>query len=217
MKTKLMAAVIILLATTTSAQAETSTTMPFSPYIGLDVQRSLYSYNKNYDLEGFGLDGNKLLADTLDGVNIHIGSRVHRNLGVELGYFQSQEEGKNIAEGSEIGADVVAAGDYATDVKIHGVTLDALGYLPIDDAQKLELIGTAGITWTKAEMEFNAPGFLVSEKMNESEIGFRLGAGAQYNFNEHLSARGLVRYQKADFDNVADRAWTYSAGLNYSF
>lgn len=188
----------------------------FKPYVGLDLQRSVYSY-KNEDLGGgTSLDNNKILEDNLDGINMHVGNRFHKYVGAELGYFHTREESRSIAAGSQIGTGLFLPSDSRTKIKTQGFTLDALGYLPVTQDAKLELIGTAGITWTKASFKLDAPG-VATESGSESELGLRGGAGAQYNFTNNLNLRGLVRYQTADFDDTTDRAWTVSTGVNYSF
>ncbi len=191
--------------------------IPFKPYIGLDLQHTSVDYNNNYDIGGgLALDGETILEDGFNGANIHIGSRFHKYFGAELGYFRTQSESKDTASGATVGPSTVATADFSTDVKLQGFTLDALGYLPIDKEERFELIGTAGVSWIKGEVEATVPG-VGSADVDDSEIGFRLGAGAQYNVTDNIDLRGLVRYQKVDFDNIADNAWTYSLGVNYSF
>lgn len=186
------------------------------PYVGLDLQRSIYSY-KNMDLgSGASADGDKIFEDKIDGVNLHFGSRFHKYFGAELGYFRTREEDRNIGAGSSIESGTVLAADAKTKVQMQGVTVDALGYIPITKDEKLELIGTAGATWTKADIKLSQTG-LGAESYDKSEWGLRGGAGAQYNFTENLNIRGLVRYQTADFDDSVDRAWTVSTGVNYTF
>ena len=165
---------------------------------------------------GLALDGNTILEDSLDGLNIHVGNRFYKNLGVEFGYFRTKEESKSIANGTTVGSGIVTAVDFSTDVKVQGIMLDGLGYLPLDKEGKFELIGTAGLSWSKAEFTATIPG-TGSIDADESEIGFRVGGGAQVNFTDNINMRGLVRYQTADFDDVVDNAWTYGLGLNYSF
>ena len=189
----------------------------FKPYVGFDLQRSIYDYNDNYDIGGgLALNGNTILEDSLNGLNIHVGNRFHKNFGAELGYFRTKEEGKNIVNGATVGPATVATADFSTDVKVQGFTLDGLGYLPLGEDEKFELIGTAGLSWSKAEVTATVPG-VGSGDVDESEIGFRIGGGAQVNFTDNINMRGLVRYQTADFESVADNAWMYSLGLNYSF
>lgn len=210
---KLILTTALLTAAAIPARAQEIT---FKPYVGADLQRSMYSY-KSEDLGGgASFDYEKVLEDDIDGINLHVGNRFHKYFGAELGYFHSREESKSVAAGSEVGTGVVLTADGKTKLKTQGFTLDALGYLPVTPDEKLELIGTAGATWTKAKLKYDIDGVL-SENGTESEWGLRGGAGAQYNFTENLNIRGLVRYQTADFDDLADRAWTVSTGVNYTF
>ena len=191
--------------------------MKLNPYLGFDLQRSIYDYNSNYDIGGgVVLNGNTLLEDSLDGFNIHVGNRFHENFGVEFGYFRTKEEGKNIVAGTTIGPGVVAAANFSTDVKIQGVTLDGLGYFPLGVEKRFELIGTVGISWSKADLALTVPG-VGSDNVDESEFGFRVGGGGQVTITDHINFRGLARYQTADFDNVVDNAWILGFGLNYAF
>lgn len=198
-----------------SARAE-ETTASLKPYVGFDLLRSVYDYGEEDLGGGVVLDGGALLDDTLDGLNIHAGIRPHRNFGVELGYFRTRKADKDISAGSTIGPGLVAATDFSTDTRVQGVTLDALGYLPLGEAGRFELIGTAGLSWSKADASLTIPG-IGSESVDDSEIGFRAGAGAQANLTDRINIRGLARYQTASFDDVADHAWTCTLGLNYSF
>jgi len=209
---KLLCTAAMLAALTTTAQAQET----MKPYVGFDLQRTLYSYNDNYSLGGGAfLNGNTILNDGLNGINIHVGNRFTKNFGAEFGGFYNREASKNIANGTVVGAGpTVATGDFTTDVKTYGLTLDGLAYLPLND--KFDLIGTAGVTWTKAKATIVVPG-VGSGSESSSELGLRGGGGAQVNLTDKISARGLIRYQTADFDDVADHAWTYSLGLNYSF
>lgn len=184
----------------------------FRPYVGIDLMRSVYSYNDDYDVGGgMALDGDAVLEDRLDGLGIHVGVRPHDNFGLEMGYFRTRNESRNIEAGSTVGSGTIVTADFKTKVRVQGVTLDGLGYLPLGEEEKFELIGTAGLSWSKAEIKIDDYGD------HDSEFGFRIGAGGQYNIDAHFNLRGLIRYQRADFDDIADNAWTYSFGLNYAF
>lgn len=184
-------------------------TYSWNPYIGVDYQRMSFDYQTGDIGTGAIVDGELVLDDSLNGLNVHIGARPHQNFGVELGYFRTENADKDIAAGSTVGPGSVALADFTTKTRVQGVTLDAMGYLPV--ASNFELIGTAGVLWNR--MNINFAGF----KAKESEIDWRVGAGAQFNITDNVNLRGLVRYQTADFDGVADNAWVYSAGLNYGF
>lgn len=128
----------------------------------------------------------------------------------------TKEESRNIANGQTIGTGTIAAADFSTDVKLSGFTLDALGYVPVDEQEAFNLIGTAGVSYLKAEASLTEPG-VGTEGFDESEFGFRVGGGAQYNVTDAVNLRGLVRYQTADFEGAVDNIWMYSVGLNYAF
>lgn len=199
------------------SEAEAAELSNLKPYVGIDLMRTVYDYNDNYDIGGgLALDGDAILEDALDGLNIHVGVRPHQFFGLELGYFRTREEGKSIASGAAVGPGTVATADFSTDVKVQGLTLDGLGYLPLGAQERFELIGTAGVSWSKAEVTATVPG-AGSGDVDESEFGFRVGGGAQFNINENFNVRGIARYQTADFEDVADNAWTYTLGVNYSF
>lgn len=207
MKTSLWLAAACAVFATTPAMADNTSFAGFNPYVGVDLQRTSYDLS-----EEDGLDYSRILEDNLNGFNIHAGVRPHPNFGAELGFFRNAEEGRDIPAGTLVGPGSVAATNISTDVNSYGFTLDALGYLPL--SKQVDLIGTAGVTWTEMEIALRANG--VEDKEDESELGLRGGAGAQFKFTDDFSARGLMRYQTADFDGGADGAWTASLGLNYA-
>lgn len=188
------------------------------PYVGMDYQRTMLDYNNNYTELGSGtsVNGNIVLEDALNGFNIHAGVKPHKNVGFEIGYFYNIEESKDIANGSSVGSGTVATADFTTDVKSQGLTFDALGYLPIGQQEKFELIGTAGLSITKADITLTVPG-VGSGSADETEVGFRAGLGGQININENINFRAIGRYQTIDFDNIANDSMVYSVGLNYKF
>lgn len=205
-------AALVALASTAHADS-----VVFKPYVGVDLQRTIVDYNNDYDIGGgLALNGNTILEDGLNGFNVHVGNRFHKNFGAELGYFRTFSESKSTSAGESVGPGTVAGSDFSTKVKLQGITLDALGYLPLGASEKFEVIGTAGISWIDGEIESTVPG-VGTASTDENEFGFRIGGGAQYSFTENVSIRGLARYQTADFSDVAEDAITLSVGLNYSF
>lgn len=216
---KLFGSAAVLAALTLSIPAQAQDLKDMKPYMGIDYNRTVASYNNNLNIGGGDfLNIDSILADSLDGANIHIGTRFDKNFGAELGYFRTRTEGKNIPIGSTIGtngAPLVTTAALSTDVMLQGVTLDGLGYLPLGESNKVELIGTGGVSWTKGKL--TAATEFGSASDSESEFGFRLGGGAQVNLTDKVNLRGLVRYQSADFSGSVDNLWVYSVGINYSF
>lgn len=162
----------------------------FKPYVGADYDYTSINYNDNAD---------SILSDSLSGGDVHIGARIHKYLGFEASYFDTASSSKNV-------------GILNTNVKLEGYTLDAMGYLPVAD--KVELIGTAGVSRLKATLSLSG---LLSGTGSDWETKARMGGGAQYWITDNLNVRGLVRYQGANFSGIVNNAVISSLGLNWQF
>jgi len=171
----------------------------FKPYVGADYQYSYLSY-PSVD----GLSGSDFASDSMNGFDLHVGARVHKYLGIEAGYMWNETPSKNNILGTGIN----------DKVNIKGFTLDAMGYLPVDEAGKFELIGTAGVSRLKGGAKFT--GAFV-ENDSESETKGRIGGGAQYWITDSLNVRGLVRYQGVNFSDSINNDTIASLGLNWQF
>jgi Outer membrane protein beta-barrel domain len=171
----------------------------FKPYVGADYQYTSVDYN---GVPGTPYNYGDGFADSFNGGDVHIGARVHKYLGFEAGYFDNASSSKTIANG------------LSSSVKFDGWTIDALGYLPL--AAKFELIGTTGVAFTSASGSAVINGTRYSLG-SSSETEWRIGGGAEYWITENLNARGILRYQTADFNGIADNAVVASLGLNYQF
>lgn len=192
--------------------AQAAEGIKFKPYLGLDLQRMNIAYDNNFD---------KVLSDGLNGGNIHAGIKFSQYFGLELGYFRMKEGKESV--GFDLSGVTGTPGDIISSTKIRaqGLTLDAMGYLPLND--KFDLIGTAGISWTKADLSVSGTAYGTAGTISDdgSDFGYRLGVGAQYHITDDLNVRGLARYQDMNFDvggfDAAEGAWVYTLGLNYSF
>ena len=160
--------------------------MEMKPYVGLDYVRSMVDINEDY------------AEDDFNAYAINAGVKMHKNFGVEA-FFQQTEEGKKTAPG----------GIKVKD-KYHAYGLDLMGYMPLGCEEKVELIGSLGMGYYDAELKNN------DTKYTDDGWGWRLGAGAQYNFTENMAARMMVRYADVDIEGV-DNIVDVTAGVRYSF
>ena len=172
----------------------------FKPYVGADYQDTAINY-KSFD----GVNYSHIFAGNLSGANIHVGARVQKYLGFEVGYSDSLDGKKS---------NILGVSGLDSKAKAQEFTLDALGYLPVDEAQKFELIGTTGLAETRAHGTLSYAGYAASESGTKAE--WRIGGGGQYWLTDNLNARVLVRYQTSGFDTI-DNSVVTTAGLNYSF
>jgi opacity protein-like surface antigen len=197
-----MKKIICLAALCISNAAYASTNGFFiKPYIGADYQYASFDYQ---DDPTIGLNGSDLAEDSLNGGDIHIGARVHNNLGFELSYLQTEQGKKSNILGTGINSKV----------EFKGFTLDAMGYLPIDEAKRFELIATAGVSRLRGKVSFDGA---ATDTEKETETKGRFGGGAQYWITENVNVRALVRYQDADFDDSVNHAVLSTIGINWQF
>lgn len=186
------------------------------PYLGLDYDRVGANYNTVTDhhivsLLGPGLNYDQLISDTFDGLDFHMGARFLKYFGAEAGYlWTGDQEKKNLVGIS--GLDSVA--------HFRGFTFDGLGYLPLGDSQRFELIGTVGVT----ALNLKAEGYLVTtggnvteEKLEGTEPDYRIGGGAQYWLTDRINARLLTRYQGSSYQGIVASMFELTAGLNFQF
>lgn len=134
------------------------------------------------------------LENNHEGLNFALGIRPTKHFGVEVGYFDSTAETRN-----------------GIRTEFSGLALDAIGYLPVLKSEKLELMGSVGVVRQRGEV--SALGVADREK----ETKLRIGAGAQYHFNDKVSTRLRVLYSDANFGKMADSYATYSLGVSYRF
>lgn len=178
-------------------------------YLLLAGVASIMSFNANaMDMEMkpyVGLDYVRSMVDInqdyaeddFNAYAISAGVKMHKNFGVEA-FFEQTDEGKKHHEGVEIKD------------KYHAYGLDLMGYMPLGCEEKVELVGSLGLGYYDAELKLN------DQKFTDDGWGWRVGAGAQYNFIENMAARVMVRYADVDVEDV-DNIVDVTAGVRYSF
>ncbi len=182
-------------------------TIQIRPVIGIDYVYSM----ADLDVDVEGEDISDFYEDKLHAIALSIGFKFNQYFGLEAFYQQSEKADKKFLRGV-----------IYTENKYKAYGLDAIGYLPI--APQLDLIGSLGVAYYKAEVKFSAEGESLSG--SKDKIGFRAGAGFQYNFSDYLAFRLMARYNyvniKGDFkgadvsyklDNIVD----VTAGIRVYF
>jgi opacity protein-like surface antigen len=193
--TLLCALAIVGTAPAYAAPTTTGNDLFFKPYVGAD-----YQYTHIEDADGNGVSVGDVFKNNLNGGDIHVGARIHKNLGVELGYERT-EVGKK--------SNVLGSG-FDTNLRQQGGTLDMLGYLPVSNS--VDLIGTVGA----AVVETHATA-TDGENDKPTDIKGRAGVGAQYWLTDNVNIRGMVRYEGVSFESDVNNAVLASAGVNFQF
>lgn len=126
------------------------------------------------------------LENKFNSLSLNTGVKFNEYVGAEVYYQQSDTEKK---QGNKS--------------RFYSYGVDAIGYLPV--AENVDLIGSLGI----GQYEFKAGG-------SEDDIGYRVGVGAQYSFNDNWAARAMIREVFLDKDVMGDML-EFAAGVRYSF
>ncbi len=167
--------------------------MEMKPYVGLDY---VYSMMDTDDVNGI-----TAVEEDLNAYAITAGMKMHKNFGVEA-FFQQTEEGKKHHVGGEIKD------------KYHAYGVDMIGYMPLGCDEKIELLGSLGLGYYDAEIKAETAD--ARAKATDDGWGWRLGAGAQYNFTENMAGRVMVRYADVDVEGI-NNIVDLTAGVRYSF
>lgn len=194
--------IALLAAVSAIALASSANALEFRPYVG--AQYNLTSGNTVPAIE-------ENVSSNVDmhTYSVFLGADYNRFFGTEVFYQNSNKWHKKFGE-TKVKSDFAAYG------------LDVYGYLPLGCDRVFSLLGTAGIAIYDYTTKFNiggVPGQVPGRnyKGEDNGLGYRLGAGMQYNLTNHLALRGIVRYIWADKLDNMDHLMEYSLGVKYNF
>ena len=184
-------------------------------YIGGNVGASKATIdNKRItsSLLGGGFSTTSINDDDRDtGYKIFAGYRFNRYFAVEGGYFDLGKFGFQ--------ATTVPAGTFSGEIKLRGVNLDLVGFVPIGES--FSLFGRVGANHAEAKDHFTGTGLVhVTGDPNPSKraTNYKFGGGVQYDFSTALSLRAEAERYRID-DAVGNKGDVdmLSVGLLYRF
>jgi len=135
----------------------------------------------------------------VNGGKVAVGTDYNKYFGTEVFYQRT-------------GSDRVHSDGATDEYSLQSYGLDVYGYLPLGCEQKVALIGTAGFAFEDVKYKYED-----ENRGTEHGVGYRLGAGAQYNVNEALAVRALYRYTFTDKLGDMDHMNEFSVGAKYAF
>lgn len=205
-KLALVVAPIVLLA---ASAATAENRFGLTPYVGADAEFRHMDYHK-----AFG--GNVINHNSPQG-NVYAGVRLSEYLGVEAGYEATKRKTRrstlkngDILTGFTLDNPAAPAPDvygFNTTTQTKGLHANFVGFLPICDLYRLQLIGMVGLARLKTKTT------LTWETLNDNSIGpavptgqdinifrakktvLRLGAGLQHMINCNWGVRGMVKWE----------------------
>ena len=137
--------------------------------------------------------------DSLDSMNVNLGFRPWKYIGIELFYQQALSSKGVVGQEHYAGRDRFGLTEYELDYKAYGI--DAVFFLPLNE--RLELIATAGYAQYSFDANFDINAYQVSSaafvKGNSADFGedigaFRAGVGLQFQLTNRLAFRAMYRY-----------------------
>jgi OOP family OmpA-OmpF porin len=162
---------------------------PGTGYVGISAGRSYFDLGSG--IGAFNTD------DKGSAYSIYGGSFFNPNFGLELAYIDF--------------GDISRGGGTS---EAYGANLSLVGRIPV--GQAFSLTGRLGSTYGRTEVSSVAASGITAGK--ESGFGFSYGIGAEYAFNQNLSA--VVRYDEHDLKYIGsgrDSVGVASIGLKYRF
>jgi OOP family OmpA-OmpF porin len=129
---------------------------------------------KMKDLDTSGLPAGTSVDDTDTGFKIGGGYMFHKNIGIEAAYL---DLGK---------ATATAPGNASAEAKASGISIVALGSLPVGD--KFAILGRLGFINATVKVSGQAPG-LGSFSDSSTDMKMTWGIGGQFNFTQNLGVR----------------------------
>ena len=143
------------------------------------------------------VDAEYVQAD-MNSYSVVVGTEYNRYFSTEV-FYQNSDKSNDMIDGVKVKSDFEAYG------------LDAYAYLPLGCDRVWSVFATAGI----ANYDFDAKD--VDGKFEDNGLGYRLGAGVQYNVTNNVAVRALGRYIFADKLDNTDDMTEFSLGVKYTF
>lgn len=183
----------LLLSSVAALFAFNANALDIKPYVGLD-----YAYSE----ANLSSDLKDIVEKNYHSLNLNIGTKVHKNLGVEIFYQQSGEQKGELAQNYITGQ----IGKLTS--KFNAFGADLTGYLPV--FEKTEAFASLGMG------RYNVSVKGVGVKGSEHHWSPRIGLGLMYNLTEHFALRAQARYVRLDIDDIDDIK-EVSFGIRYNF
>lgn len=202
----------------------------FKYYVGFDYNKSQLSQadnSINFDniifssVGGINIPADKLI-DEQDNISIVIGTRPHKNFGIEAFYSRSYNKNKitHINTGAVGHKDYHMVGEFTSEYQAFGV--DLLGYLPVTDYFDFIAFVGLGKYYFDNDASFvinyldSTPVDSFSQDFSNDALAWRVGGGIQFNIARGIVLRSMYRFIKLNSDTI-DYLQEFSVGIRFLF
>lgn len=193
MKKIVMLTSTALLALTSFANAQDTTETNkffFKPEIGIDYSYSTLEIDSPFD---------RLYGDDFNNINLSLGARVHKNIGLELNMSKSDDMTHTTA-------------GVKTEANYKSIGMDVNLYHPMTN--NLEGFATVGAVYYDFDIKASNGSTTIST--GDSTVSPRVGAGLQYKLNDKFAVKSSIAHSfinDLDMESLTD----FKVGLRYSF
>lgn len=198
------------------AQSEPDTAAPGSAawYMGAEIGRSTARIDDSSISNALAADGASSSSitnsDRSTGYKLFGGYQFNDYFAIEGGYVDLGKFGYN--------AVTVPDGTLNGEIKLKGLNLDLIGYVPI--TENLSGFGRVGMSYLRASDNFNSSGLVetVNPDPSKKSGNVKFGAGLEYRFTHALAMRlEAERYRVDDAIGNKGDIDLYSVGVVYRF
>jgi opacity protein-like surface antigen len=173
------------------------------PYIGLDGRVDAIAWHNS----------NSSYPEDTSGIGIHIGDRLSRNYGVELGYSNAY---------GDVGYSQTTptAEKFSYRLSIRDFQLDNFAYLPLGESGAFQPFMTLGVAFSEGNARIRnsttttVPVITYTQFFQKQEVDWRGGFGIEYRLSQSISARFLARYQPYSFGSNLSGGATLGISIN---
>lgn len=162
-------------------------------------------------LLGGGFTSVSIVDDDRDtGYKLFGGYQFNRYFALESGYFDLGQFGFT--------ATTTPAGTFSGDMKLKGLSLDAVGILPL--TEKFSALGRAGVNYADTQDSFRGTGSVIVSNPDSDKraANYKVGLGLQYAFTQALGMRAEAeRYRINDAVGNKGDIDLLSLGLVFRF
>ncbi|MET3108623.1 OOP family OmpA-OmpF porin [Oxalobacteraceae bacterium GrIS 2.11] len=183
-------------------------------YMGANIGQSKAKIDNNSIHDVLIYDGATSVSISDDnrdtGYKVYGGYQINDNFAIEAGFF-------DLGKFSYL-ATTVPAGTVNGDIRLKGLNLDLLGFIPL--TENFSVFGRVGMNYAQARDNFSASGIVAITDPNPSKrsLNYKFGLGLQYRLTQALAIRLEAERNRVD-DAIGNKGDVdlYSVGLTYRF
>lgn len=165
------------------------------PYVGADVQSRNMEFKKGF--------GDNITKKNYPQGNVYVGLKLNQYVGLEAGYERTKNVKKTtnlVASDMFLGiplssADPAFTTQVNTKTKISAFHASIVGFLPLSEEYRLQLIGSLGIARTNLNMVLEIPDSDLRAEFSRKKWVPKIGVGLQHMLTCQMGIRAMAGWE----------------------